>query len=58
MERALLDVEQNNQFKSIQNDEAKLKHLQHEHQLRIEAFNMHTTQVGLVFWTLVDFCFI
>lgn len=45
MERALLDVEHNNQFKNIQNDEAKLKHLQQEHQLRIEAFNMHTAQI-------------
>lgn len=45
MERALLDVEHNNQLKNIQNDEAKLKHLQQEHQMRIDAFNMHTNQV-------------
>ena len=45
MERALLDVEHNNQFKNIQNDEAKLKHLQQEHQMRIETFSMHTEQV-------------
>ena len=49
MERALLDVEHNNQFQNIQNDEAKLKHLQQEHQMRIEAFNMHTTQVHIHF---------
>lgn len=45
MERALLDVEHTNQLKNIQNDEAKLKHLQQEHQMRIDAFNMHTNQV-------------
>jgi hypothetical protein len=45
MERALLDIEHNNQLKNIQNDEAKLKHLQQEHQMRIDAFNMHTNQV-------------
>lgn len=46
MERALLDVEHNNELKNIQNDEAKLKHLQQEHQLRLEAFTMHTNQVS------------
>jgi len=45
MERALLDVEHNNELQNIQNDEAKLKHLQQEHQLRVEAFNLHTSQV-------------
>ena len=45
MERAMLDVEHNNELKNIQNDEAKLKHLQQEHQLRVEAFNLHTSQV-------------
>jgi len=49
MERALLDVEHNNELQNIQNDEAKLKHLQQEHQLRIEAFNLHTSQVSLQF---------
>ena len=47
MERTLFDADQNNQFKSIQNDESKLKHLQHEHQIRIEDFNMRTTQVNI-----------
>ncbi len=46
MERALLDVEHNNELKNIQNDEAKLKHLQQEHHLRVEAFNLHTSQVS------------
>lgn len=46
MERALLDVEHSNELKSIQNDEAKLQHLQHEHQMRLEAFNIHTNQVN------------
>jgi hypothetical protein len=55
MERALLDVEHTNELKSIQNDEAKLKHLQQEHQLRLEAFNMHTAQVNLSL--LVFICF-
>lgn len=45
MERELLDVEHNNELKSIQNDEAKLKHLQQEHQMRLEAFNIQTNQV-------------
>lgn len=45
MERALLDVEHSNELKSIQNDEAKLKHLQQEHQVRLENFNLHTNQV-------------
>jgi hypothetical protein len=45
MERALLDVEQNNELKTIQNEEAKLKHLQQEHQHRLDAFNMHTNQI-------------
>ncbi len=49
MERALLEVEHNNQLKNIQNDEAKLKHLQQEHQMRIDAFNMHTNQVGIIY---------
>jgi hypothetical protein len=49
MERALLEVEHNNELKNIQNDEAKLKHLQQEHQLRIDAFNMHTSQVNIQF---------
>ena len=53
MERALLDVEHSNELKSIQSDEAKLKHLQQEHQLRLEAFNLHTNQVILFFyWSL------
>ncbi len=45
MERALLDVEHNNELKSIQTEEAKLKHLQQEHQLRLDSFNMHSNQV-------------
>jgi hypothetical protein len=45
MERALLEVEHNNELKSIHNDEARLKGLQHEHQLRLEQFTMHTNQV-------------
>jgi hypothetical protein len=45
MERALLDVEQNNELKTIQNEEAKLKKLQQEHQLRLDAFNLHTNQI-------------
>lgn len=49
MERALLDVEHTNELKNIQNDEAKLKHLQQEHQLRLDAFNMHTAQVSRSF---------
>lgn len=49
MERALLDVEHTNELKNIQNDEAKLKHLQQEHQLRIEAFTLHTSQVNIFF---------
>lgn len=49
MERALLDVEHSNELKSIQSDEAKLKHLQQEHQLRLDAFNLHTNQVILLF---------
>ena len=49
MERALLDVEHNNELKNIQNDEAKLKHLQQEHQIRVEAFNLHTAQVNKYF---------
>lgn len=48
MERALLDVEHTNELKNIQNDEAKLKHLQQEHQLRLDAFNMHTAQVSVL----------
>ena len=52
MERALLDVEHSNELKSIQSDEAKLKHLQQEHQLRLEAFNLHTNQVILNFFCL------
>jgi hypothetical protein len=47
MERALLDVEHSNELKSIQNDEAKLKHLQQEHQVRLENFNLHTNQVEI-----------
>lgn len=47
MERALLDVEHNTELKNLQNDEVKLKHLQQEHQLRLEAFNLHTNQVSL-----------
>lgn len=46
MERALLDVEHTNELKHIQNDEAKLKHLQQEHQMRLDAFNLHTNQVS------------
>ena len=49
MERALLDVEHTNELKNIQNDEAKLKHLQQENQLRIEAFTLHTSQVIIFF---------
>ena len=49
MERALLDVEHTNELKNIQNDEAKLKHLQQEHQIRIEAFTLHTSQVNIFF---------
>lgn len=49
MERALLDVEHSNELKNIQNDEAKLKSLQHEHQVRLDAFNMHTAQVKFFF---------
>ncbi len=45
MERALLDVEQNNELKTIQHEEAKLKQLQQEHQLRLDAFNLHTNQI-------------
>jgi hypothetical protein len=45
MERALLEVEHNNELKIIQNDEAKLKHLQQEHQTRLDAFNRHTQQI-------------
>ncbi len=58
MERALLDIEHNNQFKNIQNDEAKLKHLQQEHQLRIEAFNMHTEQVSHQLMKKIIFVFL
>lgn len=50
MERALLDVEHSNELKSIQNDEAKLKHLQKEHQMRLDAFNIHTNQVIFFFY--------
>ena len=45
MERALLEVEHSNELKSMQAEEAKLKHLQQEHQLRLEAFGMHTSQI-------------
>ena len=48
MERALLEVEHKNELKNIQNDEAKLKHLQQEHQLRLDAFKMHTAQVYFI----------
>ena len=54
MERALLDVEHSNELKNIQNDEAKLKSLQHEHQVRLDAFNMHTAQVKRIFF-FIDF---
>ena len=54
MERALLDIEHNNQLKNIQNDEAKLKHLQQEHQMRIDAFNMHTNQV--IIFIFINVC--
>lgn len=50
MERALLGVEHSNELKSIQEDEAKLKHLQQEHQMRLEAFNLHTNQVNIKFF--------
>lgn len=45
MERALLEVEHNNELKSIQNDEAKLKQLQHEHQAKLDGFARHTNQI-------------
>ena len=46
MERALLDVEHNNELKKIQNDELKLKNLQQEHQMRIETFTKNSTKVN------------
>lgn len=55
MERALLDVEHSNELKNIQNDEAKLKSLQHEHQVRLDAFNMHTAQVKKRIFFFIDF---
>lgn len=48
MERALLDVEHNNELKKIQNDELKLKNLQQEHQLRIDTFTKHSTKVRVI----------
>ncbi|CAF0719812.1 unnamed protein product [Brachionus calyciflorus] len=45
MERALLDVEQTSELKLIQSEENKLKHLHQEHQLKLEAFNIHTNQI-------------
>ena len=50
MERAILDVEHNTEIKNIQTDEFKLKQLQQEHQLRLEAFNLHTNQVKYTFF--------
>lgn len=45
MERALLDVEQTNELKFIQSEENKIKHLHQEHQLKLEAFNLHMNQI-------------
>lgn len=45
MERALLDVGQTNELKFIQSEENKIKHLHQEHQLKLEAFNIHINQI-------------
>lgn len=45
MEQALLDVEQTNELKFIQSEENKIKHLHQEHQLKLEAFNIHMNQI-------------
>ncbi|RNA27518.1 pleckstrin homology-like domain family B member 2 isoform X1 [Brachionus plicatilis] len=45
MERALLDVEQTSELKFIQSEENKIKHLHQEHQLKLEAFNIHMNQI-------------
>ena len=55
MERAILDVEHNTEIKNIQTDEFKLKQLQQEHQLRLEAFNLHTNQVKYTFFFIFYF---